>query len=159
MRVITEEREHWRTDLQQRLHPECFVCRSPHANGLGVRFRANADGSIVGIFDCSQLFQGYQGMLHGGVISAMLDGAMTHCLFAHGRSGVTARLIVRFLHPVAADRPVTIRAWLNDYSPPLYVLESELSQDGEVMTRATAKFMEREEAEPGPQACRNVSSV
>jgi acyl-coenzyme A thioesterase PaaI-like protein len=98
-------------------------------------------------------------MLHGGVISAILDGAMTHCLLARGRSGVTARLIVRFLHPVAADRPVAVRAWLNDYSPPLYVLESELSQDGKLMARATAKFIERDEAESAPPAPRDVSKT
>jgi acyl-coenzyme A thioesterase PaaI-like protein len=113
-------------------------------NGLGIKFRATADGSIEGTFDCDPFYQGYDGILHGGVISAILDGAMTHCLFAHGRNGVTARLIVRFLEPVAVDRPAVIRARLCDYSPPLYILEAELSQDGKVLTRATAKFIVRE---------------
>jgi acyl-coenzyme A thioesterase PaaI-like protein len=35
-------------------------------------------------------------MLHGGVISSILDGTMTNCLFAHGTVAVTAELRVRF---------------------------------------------------------------
>jgi len=70
---------------------------------------------------------------------------MTHCLFAHGKCGVTARLIVRFLQPVAIDRPARIKAWLCGCSPPLYVLEAELSQGGEVMTRATAECIDRDQ--------------
>ena len=144
MQVITECNEQQRISLQQSMHRDCVVCRSARLKGLGIQVHANADGSVEGTFDCHPFYQGYHGILHGGVISAILDGAMTNCLFAHGKSGVTARLIIRFLKPVAADGTVTIKARLCDYSPPLYVLEAELSQDGNVLTQATAKFMDYE---------------
>ncbi len=148
MCAADEEEERRREESGANLHPECFVCAAHRPNGLGIRFRAGADGSIRATFERGRLFQGYRGMVHGGVISAILDGAMTHCLFARGKGGVTARLIVRFLRPVGAGRPAEVRAWLKDYSPPLYVLESELSQDGKVAARATAKFIDLEEVEP-----------
>jgi hypothetical protein len=78
------------------------------------------------------------------VISMILDGAMTQCLFARGRCGVTVRLILRFLKPLEVDVPARVRAWLCDCSPPLYVLEAELSQGESVRARATAKFIDRE---------------
>jgi len=143
MRATTEHGEQRRASLQRSTHQGCIVCRSAQSNGFGMQFHATAEGSVEGAFACDPFFQGYDGMLHGGVITAILDGAMTHCLFAHGKSGVTARLIVRFLQPVAIERPARIKAWLCDCSPPLYVLEAELFQDGEIMTRATAKFIDR----------------
>jgi hypothetical protein len=69
---------------------------------------------------------------------------MTNCLFSHGKVAVTARLIVRFLLPVATDKPAAIRAWLRDISPPLFVLEAELVQNGQIMAHAAGKFIDRD---------------
>jgi acyl-CoA thioesterase FadM len=81
------------------------------------------------------MYQGYPGLL---------DAAMTNCLFSRGKTAVTARLIVRFLLPIAIDDTAVIRAWLRDYSPPLFVLEAELEQNGVVMASAAAKFIDRD---------------
>jgi hypothetical protein len=48
------------------------------------------------------------------------------------------------LLPVSIDRTAVIRAWLRDYSPPLFVLEAELAQNGQVMASAAAKFIDRD---------------
>ncbi len=49
--------------------------------------------------------EGYGGrLLHGGVIAAALDGAMTHCLFAEGLTAVRRELIVKYKHPVTIGR-------------------------------------------------------
>ena len=94
--------------------------------------------------DCDRSLEGYGGRLHGGVIAAALDGAMTHCLFALGRTAVTAELTVRFKQPVATGRPATVRAWLERDLGPLYLLQAELVQDGVVKAAASAKFLEDE---------------
>jgi acyl-coenzyme A thioesterase PaaI-like protein len=67
------------------------------ANGRGLRLkcRLSADGSVQATFDCNGTYEGYANILHGGVASALLDGAMTNCLFAHGHPGVTAEITVR----------------------------------------------------------------
>jgi acyl-CoA thioesterase FadM len=74
----------------------------------------------------------------------LLDSAMANCLFAHRITAVTARLIVRFLLPVSIDQPAAVRAWIREYEPPLYVLEAELEQNGRILTRASAKFIDRD---------------
>lgn len=79
----------------------------------------------------------------------LLDSAMANCLFAHQIVAVTARLIVRFLFPVAVDRPAVVKAWIREYEPPLYVLEAELEQNGRILARASAKFIDRELAATG----------
>jgi len=112
-------------------------------DGLGLKFKVRDDRGVEAEFACKQHYQGYQGLLHGGITSTLLDAAMTNCLFAHGRKAVTARLIVRFRHPVQTDCPAIVRAWLREYEPPLYVLEAELAQNEVVVVQASAKFIDR----------------
>ena len=68
---------------------------------------------------------------------------MANCLFAHRIAAVTARFIVRFLFPIAIDQTAVVRAWMKEYEPPLYVLESEIEQNGQIAVRASAKFIDR----------------
>jgi len=81
-------------------HRQCVVCGSDHPFGLHLDFVEGDDGSVEATVECESLFQGYPGMVHGGIVSMLLDGAMTNCLFAHGQPGVTGELNVRFGYPV-----------------------------------------------------------
>jgi acyl-coenzyme A thioesterase PaaI-like protein len=89
------------------------------------------------------LFQGYDGLLHGGVIAAVLDSAMTNCLFAHGIVAVTGELTVRFLHPVLLTHEAVVKANIKESFPPLHCMEARLMQNGRIVARASARFMER----------------
>lgn len=124
------------------VHRGCVVCGGTNARGLRLRyFRGEGDG-VQAELDCDGSLEGYGGRLHGGVIAAALDGAMTHCIFALGWTAVTAELNVRFKHPVATGRPATVRARLERDLAPLYLLQAELVQDGIVKAAASAKFLE-----------------
>jgi acyl-coenzyme A thioesterase PaaI-like protein len=101
-----------------------------------------ADGGVEAHFDCARIFEGYSHRIHGGVIAALLDGAMTNCLFAHGRVAVTAELTVRYRYPVMTDHQATVRAWIRESSHRLHRVRAELLQDGQLLARATARFLE-----------------
>jgi acyl-coenzyme A thioesterase PaaI-like protein len=133
-------------EQMQRLHAAthryCVVCGAANPRGLQVDFRPTADGGVEAHFDCPTIFEGYSHRVHGGVAAALLDGAMTNCLFAHGHVAVTAELAVRYRHPVMTDRRATVRAWICESSRRLHRLRAELAQDGRVLVTATAKFFE-----------------
>jgi uncharacterized protein (TIGR00369 family) len=95
-------------------HAGCMVCGDggPGAPTFGLRFLADATGSILATFRTARRYQGYQGILHGGVISTLLDAAMVHCLFARGVTAVTAEMTVRFLREVPVDRDIAVGATL-----------------------------------------------
>lgn len=131
-------------ERRERLHPNCVVCSPSNAHGLHLRFTACEDGSIEARFHCEQVFEGFENYLHGGIVSSLLDGAMTNCLFAHGIVAVTADLRVRFRHPVRTDASSRITARITRFSSPLHVGEAELEQEGRVKARAVGKFMERQ---------------
>lgn len=112
--------------------------------GWGLCFIVRPDGAVEASFEPADVFQGYADMLHGGVMSSLLDGAMTNCLFARGLEAVTAELTVRFRHPARIARPMAVRAWVERSQGPLHVLRAEASQDGQVRAQAVGKFMERQ---------------
>ena len=124
------------------MHPRCIVCGRSGPAGLGLKFQVQPDGSVSASFDCRKDFEGYDGMLHGGVISAIADGAMTNCLFAHGITAVTAELNVRFRHPVELGEPLTVTAKITRRTAPLFCVEAKLTQADQIKVTATGKFME-----------------
>jgi acyl-coenzyme A thioesterase PaaI-like protein len=125
-------------------HPGCISCSTENAAGLALNFSIRDDNGVQAEFHCKSIYQGYPGYLHGGITSLLLDSAMANCLFAHKVAAVTARMITRFLRPVIIDKPAIVKAWIREYEPPLYVLESELEQDQKVLVRASAKFINRD---------------
>jgi acyl-coenzyme A thioesterase PaaI-like protein len=125
------------------LHPRCVVCGHDNPHGLGLEFVPSDDGlSVSATFACSEPFQGYAGLLHGGVVSAMLDGAMVHCLFRAGRVAYTGSLEVRFLQPVTVGRNAVVTARLTTSRGRMHILSAALEQDGRIKVEAVGKFVE-----------------
>ena len=123
----------------------CLVCSQHNPSGLKLKFKVQPDGSVVSVFDCLPALQSYPDVLHGGVISAILDSAMVNALFAVGIVAVTATLEVRFIAPTATGRFAMVRAWTESAAAhPLYLQRAELIQDGKVMVEAKAKFLVRD---------------
>jgi acyl-coenzyme A thioesterase PaaI-like protein len=122
-------------------HSACVVCGA--ANPLGLHFTVEADGGVAGGTTCHARLQGYEGIVQGGVVAALLDSAMTNCLFAHGVVAVTAEMTVRYRLPTAAGQTVRVRGWLVCAEPPLYRVQSEVSQDGRITARAKGTFFAR----------------
>jgi acyl-coenzyme A thioesterase PaaI-like protein len=127
--------------VRDRVHPACIVCGSENPYGLRLVLLPCPDGSVLGSFQPRASYEGYSGRLHGGILAALLDGAMTHCLFARGCAAVTADLRVRFRHPVTTDGRLIVRAWVRRTYPPLYLMAAEIIQNDQIKATAEAKFM------------------
>ncbi|HOO17940.1 MAG TPA: PaaI family thioesterase [Phycisphaerae bacterium] len=141
--MTTENRQCLLERTRGRVHSRCVVCGQ--ANGQDARLRVTVceDGVVEAALEPSGLYEGYAGILHGGVVATLLDAAMTNCLFAHGRCGLTAELCVRFRHPVQSGTLLHLRARLERSSPPLFVLNAELRQAGKLRATAIGKFMDK----------------
>ncbi len=146
MPANTDGNKHYQTTRQKR-HPHCFVCSPGFGGGLQIQFEAGDAGSVEGTFYCTEGFTGYPGFLHGGITSALLDGAMTNCLMARGTPGLTGKLEVRFLKPVLIGQEAVVRAWWEKSKGPLHIMGAELLQNGEVLASAAGRFMDY--PEPG----------
>lgn len=128
---------------QDHEHAGCLFCGRDNPIGFKLDFRVRSSGGVGATFAGGSLFQSYPETLHGGITSALLDAAMTNCLFSRGVAAVTGELTVRFLRPVAADEDAEVVARLDRAAPPLYFVSAQLEQGGEVVARAKAKFVTR----------------
>jgi acyl-coenzyme A thioesterase PaaI-like protein len=129
-------------------HSRCVLCGEHNPLSLKLGFEAGESGSVRTRFDANRVLQGYSDILHGGVIAALLDSAMTHCLFHQGIKALTGDLHVRYLHPIPCDAALEIQARVEYSRPPLYRLKAELLKAGQVMAWASGKFMRQEELSP-----------
>lgn len=127
-------------NINKSVHPKCVVCGSENLSGLGLQFETNDDGSVKAEFQCDESFEGYPGILHGGVISSVLDGAMGNCMFAHGLATVTVEMTTRFRQPILTGQKAVASARITRSSHPLYLLEAEIIQDGKVKATAKGKY-------------------
>ena len=127
--------------LKAQWHSGCVVCGTANALGLCLDFEVEEDGRVQAQFSCPRELAGFDDCLHGGVITALLDGAMTNCLFAHGQVGMTAELRIRFHEPVDTGRPATVWAKIERSGTGLQLLHAELVQGGKIKAVAAGKFM------------------
>lgn len=124
-------------------HGQCLLCGGHGLLAPGLAFRPDGEGGVRAELQCDGRLQGYAGLLHGGVVAALLDAAMTHCLFHRDVTALTGELRVRYVRPVPCDAALVLRAWVIRARLPLYRLRAELARDGELMASAEASFMRR----------------
>jgi acyl-coenzyme A thioesterase PaaI-like protein len=130
------------------LHPHCIVCGADHPSGLRVDYQVLGEHAVEGAFACERTYEGYANVLHGGIVSALMDGAMANCMLAMGLEAYTVDLRIRFRSPVEIGVPALVRGeWLKREGP-LHLLQATLLQNGSARASARAKFMEGNPVRP-----------
>ncbi len=123
-------------------HPYCFACSGSNPMGLALRYSVAPDRSVSASFIGNCALESYPGVLHGGLVATLLDGAMTNCLFAHGIRAMTAELKVRYHDPVRSTEELQVRGWLESSRHGVLELRATLTQNEHIKARAQAKFIE-----------------
>lgn len=116
------------------------MCGDHNPMSLRLKFEPGPNGDVSASFQGNALLQGYEGILHGGVISALLDSAMANCLFQRNIAAVTAELRVRFLLPVPYSARLDLRAWIIEETNMLFKLKAEITSEEIIMASADALF-------------------
>ncbi|MDD4859116.1 MAG: PaaI family thioesterase [Dehalococcoidales bacterium] len=93
------------TDLRDGL---CFCCGKNNPIGLKLDFRREGDG-VRARYTPDKLHQGWPGILHGGIITCLLDEAMSYAAVFAGVHCLTAKMEVEIKSPapVAANYILT----------------------------------------------------
>lgn len=87
---------------------KCFGCSKENPHGLHLEFEEDGDG-VVCRWKPDPRFQSWDGVLHGGISTTILDetaGWATMRRFR--RSAMTTRIDVKFLKPVFVDVPFIV---------------------------------------------------
>jgi len=126
--------------IRNRIHPNCIICGFGNYKGMKIDYFSANNNEICAEFYCDRFYEGYCGMMHGGIISAVLDGAMTNCLFAEGKTAVTVEMTIKYKLPVKINMLAIVKARIKENLDPLFYLEAELIQNGKVKACAKGKF-------------------
>lgn len=88
----------------------CFVCGLSNQFGLQLRFDLTAPGEVTCEYSVPERYQGFPGVVHGGIVAAMLDEvcARAHMGVEPPRFMYTARLEVRYRKNVPVEQPLRI---------------------------------------------------
>ncbi len=88
----------------------CFICGMHTEVGLRAHFEYEEEGGHVhSALAVGETWQGFKGVVHGGIIAGLIDDAMWHALFHdHQLITMTAQLTVRYRRPVPINTPLDI---------------------------------------------------
>ncbi len=120
----------------------CFACGQSNPHGLRLK-DFEFDGTYYSVkWHPSQYYQGWAGIVHGGIIATLLDEVMTRLLWEQGNQVATAELCIRYHEAVSLDDELTARARLVSRKRRFFETEAEvLLADGRVVASAHAKFL------------------
>ena len=125
-----------------RSQSSCFACGPDNSRGLRLHFQGNEAGEMVAEWIPESELEGFQGIVHGGIVSTVLDEAMSKVVAASGAKAVTAELRVRFRMHVASGRIVHVRGWIDSHYKRMTKTEAVLtSSDGSELAHAWATFL------------------
>lgn len=94
----------------------CFVCGLQNPIGLKLAFYQDAEAEQVRAeITVPDEYQGYPGVVHGGIVSAILDEVAGRAILLHRSAEdlmATLRLTIRFRHPTPTETPLTAVGWV-----------------------------------------------
>lgn len=120
----------------------CYVCGRDNPVGLKVEFELDAAArSIRGKFTPRTEHQGYQDIIHGGVIAALMDEAMVKLAWRLGYPAVSAEITVRFKAPAAPGDELIVAARIVKVSGRLIEAEAKVERGPVIIGEAKGKLM------------------
>lgn len=119
----------------------CFVCGQENMNGLRARFVYDGERAICEI-EPSVQFEGWRGILHGGVTSSLLDEVMIKAVMSSDVYVVTAEMTIKYHHPVPMGQKLIFRGWVTSHRGRYWQTEGEVAlADGTVLASSTGKYL------------------
>ncbi|MEZ5412289.1 MAG: PaaI family thioesterase [Acidimicrobiales bacterium] len=109
---------------------DCMVAGPANPLSAGTRIHREGDEAVLRV-TLDPGFEGLPGRAHGGIVASLFDEAMGQVLYMEGERGFTAWLRVDYRAPVLTGVPIEIRARLKERDGRKFLVEAELSNDGQ----------------------------
>lgn len=122
---------------------KCFACGKENPDGLQLEFTYSSDGnSVETTYVPPEKFQGWQGIVHGGIITTLLDEVMAKAAVNKGYHVLTGEITTRFKTPARTLEPLQCSARIEQTKKKLlYVTGTARNQDGEIVAEARSKMI------------------
>lgn len=119
----------------------CFICGVENPVGLHLKFYETEAGEVVTEITVPEQYQGYPGIVHGGIVASMLDEVTGRAAMGSDiwRFMMTAKLELRYRAPVPIGQPLVLVGRLVNRRGRLASAHGEVRlSDGKVCAEANA---------------------
>ena len=121
--------------------PACFGCGD---NQIGFHLpHPEVEGAhrYETTFTFDARHQGGPGLAHGGMVAALIDEACGLVATWYRFPTVTGRMFLRYRRPVPINRPLSVRAWIEDERGRRVFVRGELWESNELLAEARLAFV------------------
>ncbi|MBF8289906.1 MAG: uncharacterized protein HW391_874 [Chloroflexi bacterium] len=116
----------------------CFACGELNEHGLHLVLHADASGCRTDL-TLNPGFQGWEGIVHGGILGTILDEVMAWAVIGRGTWGVTARMTVEFRRPVPVGLPIRAEGFVTEATRRLFRTTGQILDPASGSIFATAE--------------------
>jgi uncharacterized protein (TIGR00369 family) len=88
---------------------KCYVCGSDNLRGLNIPFTL-WDGKVTAEFTASDDYCGFDGVIHGGILFALVDEAMMYLIHGNAIRAITSEVTIRMKNFARTNEPIRIEA-------------------------------------------------
>jgi uncharacterized protein (TIGR00369 family) len=125
-------------------YPNCFVCGDKNKIGLKLTFFYE-NGKAKAQYTPTPEFEGYKDILHGGILSALLDEVMIYSIIAQGIITVTIQIEVKFKNPAKIGETLFLEGQITEDKGKIIFTAGKIStQDGTIIAESKGKFFRAE---------------
>lgn len=120
----------------------CFACGDKNPDGLNLDFRVEGD-KLFAEYTFPKKFQGYADVVHGGMLSLVLDEVMVNLPWKkYDKPVVSAELNIRLKKPVKVGQKVIFSAWIEKEVKNLVFMAGQAAlENGDIVATSTAKCL------------------
>jgi acyl-coenzyme A thioesterase PaaI-like protein len=120
----------------------CFVCGRENPIGLHMHFYTHADGCVYADYIPRAEHQSYPGVMHGGLLTTMLDELIGRTAIASDLWCMTAKLEIRFRKPVPIGEPLKLKGEITKKTSRLLEGRGEIRlKDGTLAVEAIGTYL------------------
>ena len=121
---------------------DCFGCSPTNPIGLKLEFYENGD-FVETSWSPKKYYEGYPGVLHGGILAAMIDETAAWTMYIKARrAGFSSRVNIRYRKPVdSTQKEILARGTITNFMRNLCYIHVEIfNQQGELCTEAEVVY-------------------
>lgn len=119
----------------------CFACGRDNAIGLHLEITQTED-CVLAPIKLNRDYQGYNNVIHGGIVSTILDEMAVWAAYKKGHKAVTAELNMRIKKPMIADTDYIARGRVVNVKYKLVLAQAEIKDiQDEIIACADVKLI------------------
>ncbi len=142
--MTSKEQNSSKPPLPTPLADYCFVCGKNNPRGFKIEVRYSAaDLAAETELAIPREYQGWAEVIHGGILSTLLDELMAHAVWHFAGPGLTLGLEVRFHAPLKPGEPIRVRGVMHTPNGSRRQAEGEIIRvaDGQRIASGKSRFL------------------